>query len=59
MAREALESLFSNNGFVSYYLDRDSLTKLKPQLERATCEPNGFILQIGLRDDMGIGIPLP
>jgi hypothetical protein len=59
MARRSLKSLFSDNGFMSYYLYRDNLTELKPQLESATCEPNGFILQIGLRDDMGIGIPLP
>ena len=58
-ARRSLESLFSDNGFMSYYLDRDSLTKLKPQIERATCDPRGFILQIGLHDDMGIGKPLP
>jgi hypothetical protein len=58
VARTALQSLFSDNGFMSYYLDRKTLLQLKPMVEGATCEPNGFIAQMDLRDDMGIGIPL-
>ncbi len=45
-ARKSLESLFSDNGFLGYYLDRPTLNLVKPQLEAATCEPNGFILQL-------------
>jgi hypothetical protein len=58
-ARKSLESLFSANGLIGYYLDRDALNKIKPVLDSANCEPNGFILQLGLRNDMGLGIPMP
>jgi hypothetical protein len=58
-ARKSVESLFSDNGFMSYYLGKKDFLKLKPMLENATCGPNGFIVQIDLRADMGIGIPLP
>jgi hypothetical protein len=59
VARQALESLFSDNGFMSYYLDRKTLLQFKPMIESATCDPNGFIAQMDLRADVGIGIPLP
>jgi hypothetical protein len=58
-ARASLRSLFNDNGFMSYYFDRETLTKLKPQIEASTCDPNQFIVQFDLRHDMGIGIPLP
>jgi len=58
-ARKSLNSLFSDNGFVSTYLDRRTLSAMKPMIEASDCQSQGFILQFDLQSDRGFGIPLP
>lgn len=58
-ARKSLESLFDANGFMGYYLDRETIQMIRPRLEAANCDPGAFVLQLALRTDIGYGIPLP
>jgi len=49
--RVVLESMFDTNGFSGYYLEADTLTRIKAAVESATCLPNRFFLVMPSKEE--------
>jgi hypothetical protein len=42
--RKAMQEMFPDNGFIGYYFDKGAFEMLKEPINKATCVPNGFVV---------------